>query len=235
MIIHGVGGGASGWLKTLPELCRHFTVFAPDLPGFGLSESLSGKYGIDDFVGFVDKFAASLGLKSFYLVGHSMGGAIATRYALRYKEKVNKLVIVDGVGVGKDMAPWLLLTTISGFCHPVGALLVNVLKAVKWTANRLFNSVQSLNPPLPLATVFLGASMALFAKEADSLVLELAALAIPMLVVWGAKDKLLPVSNAYYVSRLHPACKIHIFKNGGHSAYSKEAGKFAAVLADFLG
>ncbi len=232
LIVHGAGGGAVGWLNNLPELCRHFTVYIPDLPGFGLSQPINGEQGIDEFVDFVNSFTERLGLNSFYLVGHSLGGAIAMRYAVKHQDKIKKLVIVNGVGVGKDLAPWVRLTTRSAICRPVGLVIVNLFKAVKWIIKKLSNSVP-INP-LPLASVLLGASMAVFAKEADSMILKLAALAIPLLVVWGAKDKILPVSNAYSASSLHPDCRLHIFENGGHSAYSRESKQFAALLADFL-
>lgn len=233
VIVHGAGGGAIGWMDTLPELCRHFTVYIPDLPGFGLSQPFIDKHDIKQFVEFLDNFAGCLDLKPFYLVGHSMGGAIAVRYAVQHKDKIKKLVIVDGVGIGKDLAPWIRLTTKSVFCRPLGTVIVNSFNVVKWIANTVFNAMHFINP-LPLASVLLGASMTLFASEADSLILKLSALAIPMMVIWGAKDKILPVSNAYSASKLHPDCKLHIFENGGHSAYSRESTKFAALLADFL-
>ncbi len=234
MVVHGgAGGGAQGWLDNLPELCNHFTVYIPDLPGFGQSEPFSGDSGIDQFVEFINSFANSLNLKSFYLVGHSMGGAIAMRYAVSYRHKVKKLVIIDGVGVGKDVAPWIRLLTRPGICRPIGIAVINIFKAVKQVINKI-NSPLRLFNPLPVGAVLMGASITIFANEAEPLVLKLAALMIPTLFIWGARDKIVPVSNAYAAARLHPDSKLHVFENGGHFAYSREIKRFTALLADFL-
>ena len=217
----------------MPELCRHFTVYLPDLPGFGQSQSISGDHGVDDFVEFIDDFALSVGLTSFYLVGHSMGGAIAMRYALEFQHKVKKLVIVDGMGVGKEIAPWVRFFSTAALCRSVGVCVVKLLRAVKWAVEAAYARVRFTNP-LPLAAVLMGGSVGVLMAEADSIVLRLATLMIPTLIVWGAKDRIVPVSNAYSAARLFPACEVYVFEKGGHFAYSREINKFTALLAGFL-
>ncbi len=131
------------------------------------------------------------------------------------------------------MAPWIRVATSSNLCRPIGIGAFKVFQVLRRLVNKFYDPFLSFNP-LPLGAVLLGTSMALFAREAEPLVLRLAALMIPTLMVWGAKDKIVPVSNAYSAARLHPSCKLHVFENGGHFAYSREARRFAAILADFL-
>ncbi|MCH8865096.1 MAG: alpha/beta fold hydrolase, partial [Chloroflexi bacterium] len=74
VVIHGGANGARSWMKNIRELSLKYTVYVPDLPGYGLSQSIEGDYFIPELVDFIDKFSRSLGLKSFHLVGHSLGG-----------------------------------------------------------------------------------------------------------------------------------------------------------------
>ena len=92
IVIHGGSGGAKAWLKNMAELAANYTVYAPDLPGFGHSQSIDGDYFIPELTEFVDKFSQALGLDSFHLMGHSFGGGIVLHYALKFPQKIKKLV-----------------------------------------------------------------------------------------------------------------------------------------------
>ena len=88
IVIHGGSGGAKAWLKNMAELAANYTVYAPDLPGFGYSQSIDGDYFIPELTEFVDKFSQALGLDSFHLMGHSFGGGIVLHYALKFPQKI---------------------------------------------------------------------------------------------------------------------------------------------------
>src|SRR4030042_1734498 len=81
VVIHGGGGDARTWLNNVAELADKYTVYVPDLPGFGESQPLEGDYYIPELTEFVDGFSDKLGLGSFHLVGHSIGGGVALNYA----------------------------------------------------------------------------------------------------------------------------------------------------------
>ena len=220
VIVHGgAGGGAQGWLQRIDELCQHFTVYIPDLPGFGLSQPLNGSHDINEFVEFLNNFTSSIGLESFYLAGHSIGGGIALRYAVKFKHKVKKLVLINGIGVGNKIATWVHLMSYSGICLTLGISVAASLRAIKWVVNKAYAPFRFINP-LPLAAVLLGASMTIFRQEANLLIPQFAALMIPTLLVWGARDRIVPVSNAYAAARLIPGCQVHIFKNHFHLTFS---------------
>jgi len=234
VVIHGgTGGGAKEWLGNMTDLCQHFTIYAPDLPGFGLSQPIVGDYGVNEFVKFLDDFTSCLGLESFYLAGHSIGGGIVLRYAVKSRHKVKKLVIINGMGVGKEIALWLRLVSFSTLCRSVGVAAATFLRAVIKAVNVVCAPLRFVNP-LPVAMVLLGASMAVFRQEAAVLVPQLAVLMIPTLLVWGARDNIVPVSNAYNAAKLVPGCQVHIFEDGGHSAYRHKVKEFTQLLAGFL-
>ena len=90
IIIHGGGDGATAWVDNLAELSKYYTVYAPDLPGFGHSQPISDDFHISEYVEFIEDFSHNLGLQSFHLMGHSIGGGIALQYALRFPHRIKK-------------------------------------------------------------------------------------------------------------------------------------------------
>jgi len=146
---------------------------------------------------------------------------------------VKKLVIINGVGTGNDIAPWIRITAPSLICRSTGAVVSFLLKAAKWIINGLHAPFRLVNP-LPLAVVLLGTSLLLLRQEAVELVPRLAVLMLPTLVIWGAKDKITPVSNAYAVARINPDCQVHVFEDGGHSVYRKNIEEFTLLMNNFL-
>jgi pimeloyl-ACP methyl ester carboxylesterase len=101
VVIHGGGGDAKTWWNNIGELAEKYTVYAPDLPGYGGSQPLDGDYYIPELTDFVDKFAKSLGLEKFYIIGHSLGGGIALDYTLKFPQKIKKLVLVSSLCLGR--------------------------------------------------------------------------------------------------------------------------------------
>ena len=83
VVIHGGCNSSRAWLQNAIELSEHYTVYIPDLPGFGRSQPMDGNYYIPELVEFVNEFSHNLGLRSFYLIGHSLGGGIALSYVLK--------------------------------------------------------------------------------------------------------------------------------------------------------
>ena len=233
VVIHGGGSGAREWLQSMTELCKNHRVYIPDLPGFGHSQPMDKDYNISDFVEFIEDFTDSLGLQYFYLVGHSMGGGIALRYALKSPHKITKLVLVNSMSLGKEIAGWIRFMSSSALCRSLGLTAVAIMRAVKWLVNLVYAPLKFMNP-LPQALINLGAGMARLSEPATGLVNQFSKLSIPTLLVWGANDGIVPVSNAYAAARLIPDCQLHVFKDGGHCVHKQKAREFSHLLKIFL-
>ena len=77
VIIHGGGDGALKWNDNAKILSAKYRVYAPDLPGFGLSNTAKSSFDFSDFILFIHNFTHSLGLTKFQLIGHSIGACIS--------------------------------------------------------------------------------------------------------------------------------------------------------------
>ncbi len=100
MLLHGYDANRSVWLKTAKQLTPHFHVIIPDLPGWGDSTRLAGaSYSVKLQAHRLYAFVHTLGLRSFTLVGQSMGGAIAGIYAAEHPQTVSGLVLMDSFGL----------------------------------------------------------------------------------------------------------------------------------------
>jgi pimeloyl-ACP methyl ester carboxylesterase len=233
VVIHGGAGDARTWWKNIAELAVNYAVYAPDLPGFGGSQPLGNNYYIPELSEFIDKFAAGLGLEKFNLVGHSLGGGIALNYTLKSPNKVKKLVLVSSLCLGREIAFWVRLCSIPAVVRSVSALVMWGLDCVKWLVKKL-NPLEFVMPDFS-GTMVVGENISTFKQQ--SLVLEsrLAEVNVPTLLVWGGRDPIVPVRQAYAAAKVIPHCEVKVFKNRGHNVHRDELKQFSSTLTGFLG
>jgi 4,5:9,10-diseco-3-hydroxy-5,9,17-trioxoandrosta-1(10),2-diene-4-oate hydrolase len=155
------------------------------------------------------------------------------RYAVNFRKKVKKLVLIDSMGLGKEVSFLIRLSLHPALYSTIGITLAVVTKSVKQLVNRVCSRLGLINP-LPLALIVLGGSVMIFRHEADVWVTQLAAMMIPTLLIWGARDKIVPVSNAYKAARIIPDCKVHVFEDGGHNVHKYKAKELTYLLTEFL-
>ncbi|TET42714.1 MAG: alpha/beta fold hydrolase [Dehalococcoidia bacterium] len=233
IVIHGGGGGASAWLQNAMDLSRYYTVYIPDLPGFGHSQSMSDNFSLSEFVAFLEEFSHNLGLKHFHLMGHSIGGCIALDYALKFPHKVRRLVLVSSFCLGKEIALWVRFLSHPAFGRSLGEAALAILKAARWLVRLFCGSFQFVNPVSRLK-IDIGKSSMTLKGQTRVLLSRLSELTVPTLLVWGAKDGIVPVSQAYAATQLIPNCQLQVFEGCGHSVYKQKAKEFSQLLASFL-
>ncbi len=234
VVIHGGGGDARTWWDNIMELSKKYTVYAPDLPGYGGSEPLNGTYFIPELSEFIERFAGKLGLEKFNLVGHSLGGGVALDYALRSPHRIKKLVLVSSLCLGREIAFWVRLLSIPALLRSVGALSLAVLKGMKWLIMHMLNPAQIIMPLSP-AAVYVGGSVTTFKQQKLVLENRLSEVRVPTLLVWGGKDPIVPVRHAYAAARVIPDCQVKVFESRGHNVHRDELRQFSDTLNGFLG
>jgi len=232
VVIHGGGGDARTWDRNIIELAEHYTVYAPDLPGYGGSEPLEGNYYIPELVTFVRRFAESLGLERFYLMGHSLGGGIALNFALNFPEKIRKLVLISSLCLGSEIAFWVRLFSLPAIIKSMGSVFMGVMKSIRWVAEQM-NPARVINVLSP-AAMTVGGGISTFRAQTLDLEKRLPEVKMPTLVVWGSRDPIVPVMQAYRAATEIPDCRVKVFKNRGHNVHRDELKEFSSILRRFL-
>jgi len=234
VVIHGGGNGSLSWLKNAVELSKQYTIYVPDLPGFGKSQSISDSFKLKEYISFVDDFSHHLGLKQFHLIGHSLGGGIALHYALKFPQKISRFVLISSMFLGKEIALWVRFLSHTAFCKSFGEAGIAVLKAVVWLAKKFYAPFELLNP-LTRVKMTIGYNITNLAGQTTVLLNELSGLMVPTLVVWGSRDNIVPVRQAYDAAQLIPDCQLHVFKGCGHGVHSQKLHDFSRLVTGFLG
>jgi pimeloyl-ACP methyl ester carboxylesterase len=252
LLLHGVGDDASDWRWVMPALSHTYSVYAPDLPGSGSSaKPPSHYYSPVSFTRFVGAFLDTLGVDGAAVVGNSLGGLVGLRLALSELERVRALALVDSAGLGRKVAYSLRALALPGYGkaavawgkrRPGAAQRVlgrsALLFARPWRVPRGWLKGQYRLARMPgfleaqLATV---RSQVGLKGQREVLVDRLPELKVPALVVWGERDRVLPVSQAHEaIARLRNG-SLELIPDCGHLPHVEHPERFASSLGRFLG
>ena len=220
-----------------------FRAISIDMPGFGHSEP--PPYTLDEAAttAFLEEFLEAFYLETVDVVGHSLGGGIATVFALHRPERVRRLALV-AAAVGPDVNPMLRLLALQvarALLRPFALRQVFSLLASSWDEEILEDELQDADRWLsnPEARVYfwnvLNAGLRLRGVRPERLLLDrLPELKMPVLVAWGKKDQVLYFSNVEKIRARLPKARYLVYKDAGHMLPYEVAGQFNRALIDFL-
>ena len=249
VFIHGLSGSWQNWLEQLPVFARDHRVIAFDLPGFGASEMPREKITISGYGRFVDAVLDELGATSAAVVGNSMGGFIGIELAIRFPERVERLVLVSAAGLSieylRNERALALLGLVGNRLAAYSGWLASRSDALarRPVARRMIFGIVAHRPdrlPGPLvAEQVRGSGKAGFVPALDALTDypirdRLGEIACPTLIVWGAEDKLVPARDADEFARLIPNSRKVVWPETGHVAMIERPAAFNALLRAFL-
>ena len=214
VLIHGIAGSSTTWREVMPALAEHYTVIAGDLLGHGHSAKPRGDYSLGAYASGLRDLLAVLGQERCTVIGHSLGGGVAMQFAYQFPERAERLVLVASGGLGKEVSPLLKAVTMPGAEYVLPLLLHRRIKeAGQWpgsvarrlgwrpsnTAAEVWRSYTTLTDrhgqQAFIHTVRAVIDVAGQRVSAhDRLYL---AAALPTLIVWGDRDRIIPVAHAY--------------------------------------
>jgi pimeloyl-ACP methyl ester carboxylesterase len=251
VLVHGMAGSSATWQYVLPALAERFTVVAPDLVGHGDSEKPRGDYSLGAFASGVRDLLLALGHERATLVGQSLGGGVAMQFAYQFPERCERLVLVSSGGLGDEVNLLLRLLALPGselvlqlgcndWVHDAG------VKAAGWLARIGLHTGRHINEVWEgYGSLADGETRTAFMHTLRSVVdvggqrvsandrLYLAA-AMPTLIMWGDRDRIIPVSQGYAAHAAMPASRLEIFEGAGHFPHCEKPERFCAVLTDFM-
>jgi pimeloyl-ACP methyl ester carboxylesterase len=250
LLIHGIAGTCENWREVVGPLARRHTVIAPDFPGHGESEAGSGDYSIGSLASGLRDLLLALGHERATLVGHSLGGGVAMQFAYQYPEMIERLVLLSSGGLGPEVSPVLraaalpgadlFISVTAGPGRRVGSVLGRGLAAIGLRPNADVAEVARGYAALEDAdrrAAFLDTLRAVVGTggqrvaAGDRLYL---ADAVPVLIVWGARDSIIPVRHGEDAHRAIPGSRLEVFEDVGHMPQLEAPGRFIAVLERFL-
>jgi pimeloyl-ACP methyl ester carboxylesterase len=239
VLLHGFGASADSWNRFAKPLTKRYRVIAPDLPGWGASTRLeSASYAYPAQVERLHQFLSALGVKRFHLVGHSMGGFIASAYAARYPEDVITLGLIAPHGMvepepselARDVAKgdnWLVATSHQEFDR----LLNNVFAKRRYTPKVVLDYLadHAIRNAAKSAKIF-----AEMQTNDPPLAERLSHINAPALIIWGDQDRVLHVSCADLFRQGIKNSEVMVIPGSGHMPLVENARKCATAWLAFV-
>jgi pimeloyl-ACP methyl ester carboxylesterase len=245
VLVHGLGGAAANWLALVPLLLPGRRLLVPELPGHCGSSPLAAAPSLN---AFADRVAVAMEQEGFApapVVGHSLGGAIALRLAIRRPDLVSALVLAGAAGISSRRRSARYALTVTGIVKPARRIAPHRrLVARSATLKRLvFGRWGAADPPAltpELVEAFLAGPAlhtdTLSAAKAlvrDDLRPDLGRVRCPALVLWGARDNQLSVEDAFdYARRLR--ARLRVIADCGHLLIAERPEACADAITEFL-
>ncbi len=245
VLVHGLGGAAANWLALAPLLLRGRRLLVPELPGHGGSEPLPAAPNLNAYADSLAALVEREGLFPAAVVGHSLGGAIALRLAIRRPDDVGRLVLAGAAGISSGTRSARYALTITGILKP-GRRIAPHRRLVARSPvlkNLVFGRWGAADPqalPGDVVEAFLSgparhtdtfsAAKALMKDDPRA---DLDRVRCPSLVLWGARDNQLPISDAFdYARRLR--ARLRVIADCGHLLIGERPDACADAIESFL-
>lgn len=238
VFVHGLGGSFATWSLNLPAFAGQFRICALDLVGAGSSAKAATDYSVPALTRFLAHFLDTLGpdWQRVSIVGHSLGGAVALAFAGSYLGRVERLVLVDSAGLGPEIERTVLDLMRS---EPTREHLRNELTHFFAQPGLVQQALvdqlcqQRTQPGAHEALV--ATANAAFGDGQQHIDLRdtLAGLTIPVLVVWGDADAVIPVAHAQEAKRA-PQGRLEVLAGSGHCPHIERADAFNQLVQSFL-
>jgi len=240
VFLHGLGGSQSTWASVLGHFAETYRVAAVDLPGHGASDKpspASTDYSISGIAAKLGEFLEKLELAPSILIGHSLGGATALQLALDRPKLVRALVLVDSAALGLEINGELLDRVESAPSRDEARRLLELFfQDRRFVLERGIDEMYAARnaPGADDAVKAIAASA--FTRRGQNLVLadRLGELEVPVLVVWGELDRVIPSTHAVATPTAIPTAWLEIMEGVGHVPQIEAAPAFAAIVNRWL-
>jgi pimeloyl-ACP methyl ester carboxylesterase len=243
LLIHGFGSSSYEWRQVAPALAASYRVIALDLFGFGYTErprdaaSYTREGQAEMILGVLDL----LGIRSAHLVGHSYGGALALYLAATAPERVRSLVLADSAAptypndrrtrtaswrlanrifLGWTLRPWFIRRGLRSAYYDDQQVTPNLVSAYleRLKIEGVDTAYRGLTAPVP----------------PSPLQVDLSQIARPTLLVWGAEDTAVPLSDGRRAAALIPGARLVVLEKTGHVPMEEQPERFVEAVRAFL-
>jgi pimeloyl-ACP methyl ester carboxylesterase len=230
VLLHGAGHEAGGWCKVAPELKRHFQLLLPDLAGHGESKPVAGVLSLGTLLAALEQVLDAMPWRDAPLVlaGNSLGAWMAMLYAQKYPQRVTRVILIDG-GPIENVSE------------------IGIMPKNREEARRTFDAVLDPATPRPPNFVLddlvrvsnagpISRLLAAGAEDMSKYLLEdkLATFQLPVDLIWGASDRLVPLDYAKKLQSQLPHCTLTVIERCGHAPQLERPQQFTQVILQML-
>ncbi len=260
LFVHGLGSsGYLEWRFNLAHFAAHHLVLAPDLPGFGRTDKpRTARYGVPYFARTLDRYLDAVGIKKAVVIGTSMGGRVALDLALEFGHRVERLVLVNSLGLGRPQVqffyPLMMLPRVGEAAMSLARTAVRTVPpgVIRRWASRYSGATDRERTmddayldqlremfgsegfaEAYLATVRSMATPAALAAQHD-LTRRLSEIRVPVQLIWGAADPLFPLAHAHRAHAALPGSRLAVIEGVGHTPQADRPDEFNRILTRFL-
>lgn len=242
VLLHGSGPGVTAWAnwnKLFPLLKDSFRVIAPDMAGFGFTERLENPvYSMNNWVQQTIDLFDALGIEKANLVGNSFGGALALSMAIKYPERINKLVLMGSMGVSFPISYGL--DRVWGYT-PSEANMEELLEIFTYDHSFATKDLIKTRYESSMQPGFQESFSAMFPEPRQKSVEKMAAnqdyicnIQHETLIVHGREDRVIPIETSMKLMQLIVNAQLHVFGKCGHWTQIEHTKEFANLLINFF-
>lgn len=242
ILIHGLDGSMDNWAEIIPALAKDFHVVAFDLPGFGLSDKGSQEYNPTRYARLAQFMANHYFQdKPFHIVGHSMGGAIALRFASQQPMRFRRLVLIDAAGIlhplvmTKFQAGSMLqnksgVAQTRGFAERMSGRILEKIDGLPISPNDIVNTALGRDRVLQGGP----SNIAAMGLAEENFAYAISSVSAPTLVLWGDNDMVAPLRTGRVLAGNMQHARLEIITGAGHEPMLDQTRQVNALIAAHL-
>lgn len=251
LLLHGLGCDHTTWSPVIESLAKRYTVIAPDLLGHGASDKPRADYSVGGYANGMRDLLTVLGIDAATVVGHSFGGGVAMQFAYQYPERTDRLVLVSSGGLGPEVSPAIRAITTPGFHQVMGVLTLPGIRhagtfGLRALAATGLRTTRDLGEVADIYDTFKDSHTRAAIRHVVRAVVDWKGQivtitdraylteAMPMCVVWGRNDLVVPVRHASHAAALAPTARVEVIPNAGHFPHKDHPQRFVRILNQFV-
>jgi pimeloyl-ACP methyl ester carboxylesterase len=215
LIFHGWGSNLERWVEVAEPLSKKgFKVIVPDLPGFGKSDMLTAPWNTNRYISWAEGFVKELRLGDFYLAGHSFGGALASKMAVKRAQEVKKLFLISAACVRKQ-------TTRKGFLKRISKVvkLFYFLPYYSFFRKAVYKFIIRRSDYVYVDGIMKETYLNVVSED---LSFHLPFIKVPTVIIWGDKDDATPIEDGRFIASRIKNSKLVVIPGAGHDLNRKQ-------------
>jgi len=221
LILHGWNSNSDRWIPVAEAIAnlsaeagKGVEVFVPDLPGFGKSTPLEAPWNTNQYIDWIEELIKTYNLKNFYVLGHSFGGALASKLAVKHAQEVDKLFLVSAACVRKKTTKKKSFAIIAKFAKLFSFVpFYNLFR--KAVYKFIIRKSDYTYVDGTLKQTYLNV-------VAEDLSFHLPFIKVPTIIIWGQKDASTPIEDAHFINKQVKDSKLIVIPEAGHDLNRKQ-------------